>query len=58
MEPVMLPAAAGTPPHVAHVPIAMHAAASGASFFSQSVMRLGCSVGDSGSKPPAPIAEK
>ena len=58
IEPVMLPAAAGMPPHVAQVPIATYAAAPGARRHSQSVTRLGCSVSDSGSKPPAPIAEK
>jgi hypothetical protein len=41
IEPVMLPAAAGIPPHVAQVPIATHAAAPGASWTSQSVIRVG-----------------
>jgi hypothetical protein len=57
IEPVTLPAAAGMPPQVAQVPMATLAAAPGQSRFSQSVIRLGCSVSDSGSKPPAPMAE-
>ena len=58
IEPVTFPAAAGIPPHVAQVPIATYAAAPGAICHSQSVTRLGWSVSDSGSNPPAPIAEK
>jgi hypothetical protein len=37
----MLPAAAGIPPHVAHVPIAIVAAAPGASAQIQSLVRSG-----------------
>ena len=58
IDPVMFPAAAGMPPHVAQVPIATIAAAPGASLLTQSVIRFGWSPSDSGSKPPAPIAEK
>ena len=57
MEPVTFPAAAGMPPHVAQVPIATIAAAPGAKRLSQSVTLFGSSPSDSGSKPPAPMAE-
>jgi hypothetical protein len=44
IEPVMLPTAAGIPPQVAHVPIAMVTAARGASAQIQSEARSGWSA--------------
>ena len=57
MAPVGLPSADGTPPHVAQVPMAIVAAAPGASRWSHVAVGTGCEPSPS-SRASTPIGEK